>query len=210
MDTQRLLEIKNLKTIFKTDEGITKAVDDVSFTLNRGETVGIVGESGSGKSVTALSIMNLIPNPPGKIVDGEILYHSRDRGIVDLVHVSDSEMRHFRGNEIGMIFQEPMTSLNPVFTCGDQVIEAIVLHQKVSKTEAREKTLALFKEVQLPRPDDIIDSYPHQLSGGQKQRVMVAWTVTSSAVVGSSAIRILGLHDMAIAIITRCFCPPDN
>jgi peptide/nickel transport system ATP-binding protein len=178
MDTQRLLEIKNLKTIFKTDEGITKAVDDVSFTLNRGETVGIVGESGSGKSVTALSIMNLIPNPPGKIVDGEILYHSRDRGIVDLVHVSDSEMRHFRGNEIGMIFQEPMTSLNPVFTCGDQVIEAIVLHQKVSKTEAREKTLALFKEVQLPRPDDIIDSYPHQLSGGQKQRVMIAMAMS--------------------------------
>ena len=155
-----------------------KAVNDVSFTLNRGETIGIVGESGSGKSVTSLSVMRLIPNPPGTISGGEILFHKNQSGSVDLVKISEKEMRSIRGNDIAMIFQEPMTSLNPVFTCGDQVMEAILLHQKVKKKEAKEKTIALFKEVQLPRPEAIFDQYPHQISGGQKQRVMIAMAMS--------------------------------
>ena len=173
-----LLEVKNLVTEFKTESETVKAVNNISFTLHRGETIGIVGESGSGKSVTSLSVMKLIPNPPGRISSGEIIYHSRNNGPVDLVKASSKEMREYRGNEIAMIFQEPMTSLNPVYTCGDQVMEAIMLHQKVSKKEAREKTLELFKKVQLPRPEDILDTYPHQISGGQKQRVMIAMAMS--------------------------------
>lgn len=172
------LDVKNLVTEFRTEDEIVKAVDDVSFTVNRGETVGIVGESGSGKSVTALSIMRLIPNPPGKVVNGEIIFYSKDKGGVDLRKLAESEMRSFRGNEVAMIFQEPMTSLNPVYTCGNQVMEAIVLHQKVSKKQAIEKTIDLFKEVQLPRPEKIFESYPHQISGGQKQRVMIAMAMS--------------------------------
>src|SRR5688572_1655258 len=125
-----LLEVKNLVTEFKTESETVKAVNNISFTLHRGETIGIVGESGSGKSVTSLSVMKLIPNPPGRISSGEIIYHSRENGALDLVKVSSKEMRQYRGNEIAMIFQEPMTSLNPVYTCGDQVMEAIMLHQK--------------------------------------------------------------------------------
>ena len=155
-----------------------KAVNDVSFTLNRGETIGIVGESGSGKSVTSLSVMRLIPNPPGTISGGEILFHKDDNSVVDLVKLNEKDMRAIRGNDIAMIFQEPMTSLNPVFTCGDQVMEAILLHQKVNKKEAKAKTIALFKEVQLPRPESIFDQYPHQISGGQKQRVMIAMAMS--------------------------------
>jgi len=155
-----------------------KAVNDVSFTLNRGETIGIVGESGSGKSVTSLSVMRLIPNPPGTISGGEILFHKDDNSVVDLVKLNEKDMRAIRGNDIAMIFQEPMTSLNPVFTCGDQVMEAILLHQKVNKKEAKAKTIALFKEVQLPRPEAIFDQYPHQISGGQKQRVMIAMAMS--------------------------------
>lgn len=155
-----------------------KAVNDISFELYKGETLGIVGESGSGKSVTSLSIMRLIPDPPGRITEGEILLHSRQGDMVDLTKVPLKKMRQYRGNEVAMIFQEPMTSLNPVFTCGDQVMEAIVLHQKVSKKEARERALALFKEVQLPRPEQMLDAYPHQLSGGQKQRVMIAMAIS--------------------------------
>lgn len=173
-----LLEVKNLVTEFKTEDEIVKAVNDISFTLHRGETIGIVGESGSGKSVTSLSVMQLIPNPPGRIAGGEILYHSRSKGKVDLTKVSSKEMRNFRGNEIAMIFQEPMTSLNPVYTCGDQVMEAIMLHQKVSRKEAREKALKLFNQVQLPRPEQMLDTYPHQISGGQKQRVMIAMAMS--------------------------------
>lgn len=173
-----LLEVKNLVTEFKTDNEIIKAVDDISFTLHRGETIGIVGESGSGKSVTALSAMQLIPNPPGRIVSGNIIFHSSTKGPVDLTRLSGPEMRSFRGNELAMIFQEPMTSLNPVYTCGEQVMEAIMLHQRVSKKEAREKTLELFNKVKLPRPEQIIDSYPHQVSGGQKQRVMIAMAMS--------------------------------
>lgn len=178
MDKIPLLEIKNLVTEFRTEDEIVKAVDDVTFTLHQGETIGIVGESGSGKSVTSLSVMGLIPNPPGRIASGEIIFHPPGKPAVDLTKITEKEMRSFRGNDIGMIFQEPMTSLNPVFTCGDQVMEAITLHQKVSKKEAKEKTLHLFNEVQLPRPEKIFDSYPHQISGGQKQRVMIAMAMS--------------------------------
>lgn len=173
-----LLEVKNLVTEFKTDDGIVKAVNDISFTLNRGETIGIVGESGSGKSVTSLSVMRLIPNPPGRIASGEILFHPKNGPVVDLAKISEEEMRKFRGNEISMIFQEPMTSLNPVFTCGDQVMEAIMLHQKVSRDIARNITLSMFEKVRLPNPQRILDAYPHQLSGGQKQRVMIAMAMS--------------------------------
>ncbi|MBK7148790.1 MAG: ABC transporter ATP-binding protein [Bacteroidetes bacterium] len=173
-----LLEVKNLVTEFKTDGGIVKAVNDISFTLNRGETIGIVGESGSGKSVTSLSVMRLIPDPPGRIVSGEINFYQKDGSKVDLTKISEEEMRKFRGNEISMIFQEPMTSLNPVFTCGDQVVEAIMLHQKMSKKQAQEITLRMFEKVKLPNPQRILDAYPHQLSGGQKQRVMIAMAMS--------------------------------
>ena len=181
MSDRKLLEIKNLVTEFSTDGNVLKAVNDVSFTLNRGETIGIVGESGSGKSVTSLSVMRLIPNPPGTISGGEILFHKDETSSVDLVKIPENEMRAIRGNDIAMIFQEPMTSLNPVFTCGDQVMEAILLHQKVSKKEAKEKTIALFKEVQLPRPEDIFEAYPHQISGGQKQRIAIARAILRDA-----------------------------
>ena len=173
-----LLEVKNLVTEFNTEEGVVKAVNDISFTLNKGETVGIVGESGSGKSVTSLSIMQLIPNPPGRVASGQLLYHSRQRGIVDFAKLPAKEMRKFRGNEIAMIFQEPMTSLNPVYTCGEQVIEAIQLHQKLNYQDARKKTLELFKQVELPRAEELLDVYPHQISGGQKQRVMIAMAMS--------------------------------
>jgi peptide/nickel transport system ATP-binding protein len=177
VDNNLLLEVKNLVTEFRTEDETVRAVNDISFTLKKGETVGIVGESGSGKSVTSLSVMRLIPNPPGRISNGEIIFHS-DNGPVDLVKLSEKEMRSYRGNDIAMIFQEPMTSLNPVFTCGDQVMEAIILHQKVSKDEAKARTIELFKKVQLPRPENIFDSYPHQISGGQKQRVMIAMAMS--------------------------------
>lgn len=173
-----LLDIRNLVTEFRSGDETLKAVNNVSFTVRKGETVGVVGESGSGKSVTALSVMRLIPNPPGKITGGEIIYHSRTKGIVDLTKVSEKDMRDFRGNEIGMIFQEPMTSLNPVYTCGNQVMEAIMLHQKVTKQEAVNRTLRLFEEVLLPNPAEIFKKYPHQISGGQKQRVMIAMAMS--------------------------------
>lgn len=177
MENRTLLEIKNLVTEFRSDGEVTKAVNNVSFTLNKGETIGIVGESGSGKSVTSLSVMRLIPNPPGEITSGEILFHGED-GVIDLVKATEKQMRSLRGNEIAMIFQEPMTSLNPVYTCGDQVAEAIMLHQKVNKKEAKKITIELFKKVELPRPDVMFDTYPHQISGGQKQRVMIAMAMS--------------------------------
>ena len=169
MQKEVLLEVKNLVTEFKSDGEFVKAVNDVSFTLHKGETIGIVGESGSGKSVTSLSIMQLIPNPPGRVFGGEMLYHSKDKGVVNLRNLPAEEMRSFRGNEIAMIFQEPMTSLNPVYTCGNQVMEVILLHQKVSRKEAKKKTIKLFEQVQLPDPERIFNVYPHQISGGQKQ-----------------------------------------
>ena len=169
-----LLEVKNLKTQFKTDDGTFFAVDDVSFALKEGETLGIVGESGCGKSVTSLSIMRLIPNPPGKIASGEIIFRGKN-----LLALSDEEMRKIRGNEIAMIFQEPMTSLNPVFTIGFQIAEAINLHQaNLSRAEVRQKTIDMLKLVGIPEPDKRVDEYPHQLSGGMRQRVMIAMALS--------------------------------
>ena len=178
MAKEKLLEVIDLQTHFSTEEGIVKAVDKISFTLYRGETLGIVGESGSGKSVTSLSIMQLVAQPPGKIVGGKILYYPKGKGEIDLLQLTDKEMQHYRGNELAMIFQEPMTSLNPVFRCGDQVAEAIILHQKLSKAEAKKLTIQLFEKVQLPDPERILNAYPHQLSGGQKQRVMIAMAMS--------------------------------
>ena len=173
-----LLEVKNLVTSFHSHGELNRAVNDVSFTLNQGETIGIVGESGSGKSVTSLSIMGLIEKAHGSITGGEIIYHSKTKGAVNLEKLSSAEMRYYRGNEIAMIFQEPMTSLNPVYTCGNQVMEAILLHQKVNKTIAKKKTIDLFNQVQLPDPERVFNSYPHQISGGQKQRVMIAMAMS--------------------------------
>jgi peptide/nickel transport system ATP-binding protein len=173
-----LLEFKNLVTEFHTEGTTVRAVNGVSFTLNKGETIGIVGESGSGKSVTSLSAMRLIPSPPGVISGGEIIFHQNDGTATDLLKISEEEMRKFRGNDIAMIFQEPMTSLNPVFTCGDQVMEAIILHQKLNKKDAKDLTIKLFEEVQLPTPERIFSTYPHQISGGQKQRVMIAMAMS--------------------------------
>mgnify|MGYP001190559544 CR=1 FL=1 len=173
-----LLEFKNLITEFHTEGSRVKAVNDVSFTLNKGETIGIVGESGSGKSVTSLSAMRLIPSPPGIISGGKIIFHQKNGKKTDLLSISEEKMRSFRGNEIAMIFQEPMTSLNPVFTCGDQVMEAIILHQKLTHSAAKLLTIELFEKVQLPDPERIFNTYPHQISGGQKQRVMIAMAMS--------------------------------
>jgi oligopeptide/dipeptide ABC transporter ATP-binding protein len=177
-----LLEVKNLKTGFKTDDGEFLAVDDISFTLEKGKTLGIVGESGCGKSVTSLSIMRLIPNPPGKIVGGEIKFYGGKNAPAqgrDLVKISEEEMREIRGNDIAMIFQEPMTSLNPVFTIGSQIAEAIELHQRgLSKQQIRQKTIEMLKLVGIPEADKRVDEYPHQLSGGMRQRVMIAMALS--------------------------------
>ena len=177
MEKEPLLEVRNLVTEFTTEDETVRAVNGISFTLHKGETIGIVGESGSGKSVTSLSVMRLISNP-GKIKSGEIIFHSQTKGRVDILKLTDAEMRELRGNELAMIFQEPMTSLNPVYTCGNQVMEAILLHQKVSKEEAHKRTIDLFKEVNLPRPETLFKTYPHQISGGQKQRVMIAMAMS--------------------------------
>ncbi len=178
MKNNTLLEFKNLVTEFHTEGTTVKAVNDISFTLKKGETIGVVGESGSGKSVTSLSAMRLIPSPPGVISGGEIIFHQDNSPAVDLLKLPEDEMRKYRGNDIAMIFQEPMTSLNPVFTCGDQVLEAIMLHQKMSKVEAKDLTIKLFEEVELPDPERIFNTYPHQISGGQKQRVMIAMAMS--------------------------------
>ena len=172
-----LLDIKDLEVKFSSGKEEFVAVNNISFSLHKGETISVVGESGSGKSVTSLSIMQLIPSPPGKITAGEIIYYGREKA-VNLLALKEDEMRAYRGKDIAMIFQEPMTSLNPVFTCGDQIVEAILLHQKCSKKEAKEKAIELFNEVKLPRPESIFESYPHQLSGGQKQRVMIAMALS--------------------------------
>lgn len=170
MNTQnKLLEVKNLKTYFRVESGIAKAVDGVDFEVYEGEVLGIVGESGSGKSVTSLSILRLIPNPPGFIEDGKIIF----RG-TDLLKLSWEEIRKIRGNEISMIFQEPMTSLNPVFTIGMQVMEPIILHQNKTEEEAREIAIKMLESVGIPDASKRIDNYPHQFSGGMRQRVMIA------------------------------------
>ncbi|MGE4158850.1 MAG: ABC transporter ATP-binding protein, partial [Planctomycetota bacterium] len=167
--TRPLLEIKNLVTEFRVEGGTARAVAGVSFTVNEGEKLGIVGESGSGKSVTALSILRLIPDPPGKIAGGEILFKGQD-----LLKLTYQEMRKIRGNEISMIFQEPMTSLNPVFTIGLQVAEVIELHQKVSREEALKRAAAALESVGIPDAARRLSSYPHEFSGGMRQRVMIA------------------------------------
>ncbi len=173
-----ILSIENLTVDFKSDGNITKAVDHISVTVNKGKTLGIVGESGSGKSVTSLSIMRLIQSPPGKISEGKILFSKDGKEPINLLSLTEKEMRKIRGNEIAMIFQEPMTSLNPVETCGWQVQEAILLHQKCSRKDAKKRTIELFEKVKLPRPEAIFSSYPHQISGGQKQRVIIAMALS--------------------------------
>lgn len=172
-----LLEVQGLSTQFKTHAGVIRAVDDISFRIGKGETVGIVGESGSGKSVTALSILRLIDRP-GSIEKGSIHFHSKQFGLVNLPEISAKKIRQIRGNEISMIFQEPMSSLNPVYTCGDQVMESILLHQQLKRKVAKTRTIELFEQVKLPNPQAIFDSYPHQISGGQKQRVMIAMALS--------------------------------
>ncbi len=168
-----LLEIQDLKTYFHTDDGVVRSVDGVSLKIEEGTTLGLVGESGCGKSVTSLSILRLIASPPGKIEGGRILFKGKN-----LVTLPEAEMRSIRGNEISMIFQEPMTSLNPVCTVGDQIGEAIRLHQKVGKKEARERTIEMLKLVGIPAPEQRVDEYPHQLSGGMRQRVMIAMALS--------------------------------
>jgi peptide/nickel transport system ATP-binding protein len=173
-----LLQINNLQVDFVTEIGTTTAVKDISFTVNRGEIVAIVGESGSGKSVTSLSILQLLPKPPARYTNGEVLFSAGSAEPVNLLTQTQEQMRSIRGNHIAMIFQEPMTSLNPVFTCGHQVQEVLRLHLKIGKKEARQKTIDLFKQVQLPNPEQLFSRYPHQLSGGQKQRVMIAMAMS--------------------------------
>ena len=164
-----LLTVRNLRTFFFTENGVVRAVDDVTFSMETGETVGIVGESGCGKSVTSLSIMRLIPSPPGKIVGGEIIFEG-----VDLLKKNDVQMRNIRGNSISIIFQEPMTSLDPVFTIGYQITEAISLHQRKDRAAAKIEAIKLLRMVGIPSPERRIDEYPHQMSGGMRQRVMIA------------------------------------
>ena len=171
-ESQPLLQIKNLKTTFKTREGLVRAVDDVSLQVNRGEVLGLVGESGSGKSMTSLSVLRLVP-PPGKIEGGDIIFEGRS-----LLAMSPEAMRKLRRKEISMIFQEPMTSLNPVFTVGEQVAEMLRLHLKMSRKEARERTVELFRLVGIPSENRRYDEYPHQLSGGMRQRVMIAMAIS--------------------------------
>ncbi len=168
-----LLDVKNLRTQFFTQDGVVKAVDDVSFHLMPGETLGIVGESGCGKSITAMSVMRLIPSPPGKIVSGQIMFDGED-----VMKMSDEEVRSIRGNKIAMIFQDPMTSLNPVLTINRQISEALELHLGMSKGQARARSIELLKMVGIPNAEERIDQYPHQFSGGMRQRVMIAMALS--------------------------------
>ena len=177
-----LLEISGLKTVFPTDDGIVNAVNDVSFKINRGQTVGVVGESGCGKSITGLSMLQLVPSP-GRIEAGEIqFYRHSEEASLDIAQVSPKSelMRQIRGNEIAIIFQEPMTSLNPVYTIGNQIAEAIVLHEQVDKKTARERAIEMIARVGIPAPTQRVDEYPHQLSGGMRQRVMIAMALCCS------------------------------
>lgn len=168
-----LLQVKDLKTYFYTDDGVVKAVDGIDFTIKKGETMGMVGESGCGKSVSALSILQLVQDPPGKIINGEIWFKGED-----LLKKKSEKMRKIRGNDISMIFQEPMTSLNPVYTIGEQISEAIILHQKLNKEKAFKKTIEMLKLVGIPSPEKRVHEYPHELSGGQRQRAMIAMALS--------------------------------
>ena len=174
---EKILQVKNLKTYFHTQAGLVKAVNDVSFDVEKGKTLGIVGESGCGKSITSLSIMGLVEKP-GKIEGGEILFAGED-----LLKKTEDQMRQIRGKQIAMIFQEPMTSLNPVYTIGEQITEALLLHEHMTKRQARERGIEMLKLVKIPLPERRFDEYPHQLSGGMRQRVMIA---------------------MALAVIRKC------
>ena len=169
-----LLEVRDLRTYFRTDAGVAQAVDGVSFHVEEGETLGIVGESGCGKTVTSLSLMGLIPDPPGEIVSGSSIRFGGE----ELLGASNAHLREIRGNEISMIFQEPMTSLNPVFTVGNQIAEALRTHRGLNKRDARTVSIRLLKEVGIPDPDQRFDEYPHQLSGGMRQRVMIAMALS--------------------------------
>lgn len=175
MIEETLLKVDNLSTWFYTDDGIVKAVNDVSFSLNKGHTLGIVGESGCGKSITSLSVMRLIDSPPGKIVGGKIVFKGED-----LLAKSEEEMRRVRGKRIAMIFQEPMTSLNPVYTVGRQIEEALLIHESMTKKEAKRRALEMLRLVRIPLPEKRFDEYPHQLSGGMRQRVMIAIALACS------------------------------
>ena len=170
---EKVLVVKGLRTVFFTSSGLFKAVDDVSFSVRRGETLAIVGESGCGKSVTALSVMRLVPDPPGRIVGGSIMLEG-----TDLLGLDESEMRAIRGNRISMIFQEPMTSLNPVMRIGDQITEAVRLHRQMSRKEATAKAVEMLRLVKIPEPERRAQEYPHQLSGGMRQRAMIAMALT--------------------------------
>lgn len=164
-----ILEVKDLKTYYYTEEGVVPAVDGLDFDVKEGETFAIVGESGCGKSVTSMSVLRLIQNPPGKIISGEIRYMGED-----LLKKTEKQMRRIRGNDISMIFQEPMTSLNPVFTVGRQIGESLIYHQEMSKKDVRQKAIEMLKLVEIPDAELVVDRYPHQLSGGMRQRVMIA------------------------------------
>ncbi len=168
-----LLQVRNLKTYFFTDDGVVKAVDGISYDVQEGETLGLVGESGCGKSVGALSLLRLIPSPPGKIIDGEVLFEGED-----LLKVDEDEIRHIRGNRIGMIFQEPMTSLNPVLTIGRQLTEALELHLKLDRASAERRAIQLLELVGIPEAATRVRDYPHQFSGGMRQRVMIAMALS--------------------------------
>ncbi len=168
-----VLEVRDLKTHFLTDEGVVKAVNGISFTLAAGETLGLVGESGCGKTVTALSLLRLVPSPPGRIVGGQVRYRGED-----LLRLPAADMRRIRGNEISMIFQEPMTSLNPVYTCGEQIMEAVRLHQQVTRRAARARAVEMLRLVGNPLPDQRARAYPHQHPGGMRQRVMIAMALS--------------------------------
>ncbi|PIE22854.1 MAG: peptide ABC transporter ATP-binding protein [Planctomycetota bacterium] len=168
-----VLEVLGLRTWFFTDEGVARAVDDVTYRIPRGKTLGLVGESGCGKSVTSLSILRLVPTPPGKTISGQILLEGRN-----LLEISEEEMRSLRGNEISMIFQEPMTALNPVYTIGDQIIESVRLHMGLSKAAARARAIEMLAKVGIPSPASRVDEYPHQLSGGMRQRAMIAMALS--------------------------------
>lgn len=174
-----LIEVRELKTYFYTEDGVVRAVDGVDFTIEPEKTLGVVGESGCGKSVTALSIMGLIQIPPGKIETGEILYQTNGK-VTDLTALNPKgrQYRTIRGNEIAMIFQEPMTSLNPVYTIGNQIMEAIILHQRLNKKEARKKAIDMLHAVGIPNPGQRVDEYPHQLSGGMRQRAMIGMALS--------------------------------
>lgn len=179
MANNNLLEVDGLKTYFHTDEGLIKAVDDVSFEVKKGKTLGVVGESGCGKSVTSLSIMQLVSKPKGKIEAGRISYNKKGEWVdITALDPESRDMREIRGNQIAMIFQEPMTSLNPVYTIGEQIMEAVELHQGTNKQQARERAIQMLKHVGIPAPELRVDEYPHELSGGMRQRAMIAMALS--------------------------------